>query len=209
MPEATAMPRSLPAADRGLPLKAQIKPGRYGAEHADGPGVEISVRHPLSIATVIARKGKADELSRRMAERFGTTLPAARRMSSGGDVTVAWCGPDQYYVTGAGFGEGALYRRLVSELEGLASISDQSHGRVVIGVSGRKARLLLNKGSPVDFHPRAFPVGATAATQMAHAGVFVTRLGEDAFELSLFRGFSESFWDWLTLQAQEFGYAVI
>jgi sarcosine oxidase subunit gamma len=203
------MPDARIAGGRQLPLRAQLKPGRYGAEHADGPGVELTVKHPLSIATLIARKGKAEELSRRLAERFGTALPPARRMSDGKDVTVAWSGPDQYYVTGATFREGELHRRLVAELQGLASVSDQSHGRVVIGVSGRKARQLLNKGSPVDFHPRVFPVGATAATQMAHAGVFVVKLGEDAFELSLFRGFSESFWEWLTEQAQEFGYTVV
>jgi sarcosine oxidase gamma subunit len=34
----------------------------------------------------------------------------------------------------------------------------------------------------------------------------VSRWGDDAFELSLFRGFSEHFWEWLTEQAEEFGY---
>jgi hypothetical protein len=40
-------------------------------------------------------------------------------------------------------------------------------------------------------------------------GVHLTRTGRDAFELSVFRGFSESFWEWLTEQAEEFGYQVI
>jgi sarcosine oxidase gamma subunit len=39
--------------------------------------------------------------------------------------------------------------------------------------------------------------------------VHVSATGEDAFELSLFRGFSEHFWEWLTEQALEFGYEVI
>jgi sarcosine oxidase gamma subunit len=29
------------------------------------------------------------------------------------------------------------------------------------------------------------------------------------FELSLFRGFSENFWEWLTEQAEEFGYMTV
>jgi sarcosine oxidase gamma subunit len=33
-------------------------------------------------------------------------------------------------------------------------------------------------------------------------------VGPDDFELSLFRGFSESFWEWLTEQSAEFGYLV-
>jgi heterotetrameric sarcosine oxidase gamma subunit len=39
--------------------------------------------------------------------------------------------------------------------------------------------------------------------------VHVSRTGEDAFELSLFRGFAESFWEWLAEQAQEYGYEII
>jgi sarcosine oxidase subunit gamma len=43
---------------------------------------------------------------------------------------------------------------------------------------------------------------------MAHVGVHLTRVDEDTFELSLFRGFAESFWEWLTLMSEEFGYQV-
>ena len=43
---------------------------------------------------------------------------------------------------------------------------------------------------------------------MAHVGVHLTRSGENTFELSIFRGFAESFWEWLTQQAEEFGYVV-
>ena len=102
-----------------------------------------------------------------------------------------------------------MYLELKARLEGLASVSDQSHGRVVIHLSGSKARAVLAKGSAVDFHRREFPVNATAVTHMAHIVVHVSRAGEDAFELSLFRGFAESFWEWLAEQAQEYGYEII
>ena len=36
----------------------------------------------------------------------------------------------------------------------------------------------------------------------------LTRVGEDAYELSVFRGFAESFWEWLTEMSLEFGYQV-
>ena len=44
---------------------------------------------------------------------------------------------------------------------------------------------------------------------MAHVGVHLTRMGADSYDLSVFRGFSESFWEWITEQAEEFGYQVI
>ena len=43
---------------------------------------------------------------------------------------------------------------------------------------------------------------------MAHIGVHLTRIGEDAYDLSVFRGFAESFWQWIAGQAEEFGYEV-
>jgi sarcosine oxidase gamma subunit len=38
--------------------------------------------------------------------------------------------------------------------------------------------------------------------------VHLTRVGPDAFDLSVFRGLSQSFWEWITVQAEEFGYQV-
>jgi methylglutamate dehydrogenase subunit D len=43
---------------------------------------------------------------------------------------------------------------------------------------------------------------------MAHVGVHIAQVGPDAFELSLFRGFAESFWEWLGEMSDEFGYEV-
>ena len=119
-----------------------------------------------------------------------------------------WAGPDQYFVVAQGRGEGALYRELKAALDGIASVSDQSHGRVIIRIEGPKVRNVLAKGTPVDLHADEFAVGKSALTQMAHVGVHLTRVGDDAFELSVFRGFAESFWEWITSQAEEFGYMV-
>ncbi len=167
--------------------------GRFGADKGV-PGVVLSVLHPMSIVMVIARKGKAKALSEALA-----TLKK---------VDVQWAGADQFYVQGEGLEDGALYSDLKKRLAGIASVSDQSHGRVVIRVAGSKARGLLDKGTPVDLHASEFPVGKSALTQMAHVSVHLTRTGADEFTLSVFRGFSESFWEWLTSQAAEFGYQV-
>jgi sarcosine oxidase subunit gamma len=179
---------------RVSPLAEVAIQGRFGAD-TGAPGVTLSVRHPLAIVTVIARAGQAAALSDILAKLKG--------------VAVQWAGADQYYVLADGRGEGALYAELKTKLAGLASVSDQSHGRVVIRVEGSKARAVLAKGTPVDLHPAEFPMGKSAVTQMAHVGVHLTRTGQDAFELSVFRGFSENFWEWLTEQSEEFGYQVM
>jgi methylglutamate dehydrogenase subunit D len=162
--------------------------GRFGADHGS-PGVTLSVRHPASIVTVIARKGKAKMLADALKTYSGAV--------------VQWAGAEQYFVLDR------PYEEVAKKLSGLAACSDQSHGRVIVRIEGPKVRPVLAKGSPVDFHDGEFPLGKSALTQMAHVGVHVTRVGSDAFELSVFRGFSESFWEWLTEQAEEFGYQVV
>jgi sarcosine oxidase subunit gamma len=157
--------------------------------------VFLSVRHPVSIVTVIARKGKSKALTEALASLKGCT--------------VHWAGADQYHAIAEGRGEGALHRELSAKLGGLASVMDQSHGRVIIRIGGPKSRAVLAKGTPVDLHADVFPAGKSAVTQMAHVGVHLTRTGDNAFELSVFRGFSESFWEWLTEQSEEFGYQVV
>lgn len=167
--------------------------GRFGADKGD-PGMVLSVIHPLSIVAVIARQGKAKALA--------DSLAGLKKLD------LLWAGPDQYYVQTQSLPDGALYADLKNRLAGVASVSDQSHGRVAIRINGLKARALLAKGTPVDLHPDEFPVGKSVLTQMAHVSVHLTRTGTDEFTLSVFRGFSESFWEWLTSQAAEFGYQV-
>jgi sarcosine oxidase subunit gamma len=178
---------------RVSPLAGVAVQGRFGADKGE-PGVELSVRHPASIVTIIARQGKEEALAKSL-----------RGLKT---CAIQWAGAEQYFAVADGKAEGALYRELKEKFEGLASVTDQSHGRVIIRIAGARARNVLAKGTPVDLHPSEFPVGKSALTQIAHVGVHLTRTGEDAFELSIFRGFAESFWEWLTSQAAELGYQV-
>lgn len=179
--------------DRVSPLADIAVQGRFGADKG-ASGVDLSVRHPASIVAIIARNGKSQALKLTLDRMQGCAIQ--------------WAGADQYYAVADGLGEGELYSELKSRLDVLAAVSEQSHGRVILRISGPKARNVLAKGTPVDLHPDEFPVGKSAVTQMAHVGVHLTRTGEEAFELSVFRGFSENFWEWLTEQSEEFGYQV-
>jgi heterotetrameric sarcosine oxidase gamma subunit len=189
------------------PLADVMIQGRFGADKGT-PGVILGVRHPVSIVTVIARKGKADALSALTRQYYEAACPQPGYSTQGRDITLHWCGAEQWYAVAEDRPEGLLYRELKTRLHGIASCSDQSHGRVILSVSGPKSRSVLAKGTPVDLHPHAFAPGRSAVTQMAHVGVHLAQVGPDDFELSLFRGFSESFWEWLTEQAEEYGYLV-
>ena len=152
------------------------------------------MRHPVSIVTLIARKDCGADLAAALAKLT--------------DCTVLWAGFEQCYAVAEGRAEGALYRSLKEALSHLATVSDQSHGRVIIRIYGANARAVLAKGTPVDLHPQEFAIGKSAVTQMAHVGTHLSRVAEDTFDISVFRGFAESFWEWITQQSEEFGYLV-
>lgn len=203
------MPNAAIAIKRVSALADVAVQGRFGADKG-APGVTLSVRHPLSIVTVIARKDQSEALGKAVEASYKFPLPGIGESSGNNNgLALHWCGAEQYFAIAEGKADGELYRELKVRFDGLASCSDQSHGRIVIRVSGPKAQTLLAKGTPIDLHPSVFAPGKSAMTQMAHVGVHLIRTGQDTFELSVFRGFSENFWEWLTEQAEEYGYQVL
>ncbi len=178
---------------RSLPLRNLAKQGRFGSASIS-PGVTLSIVHPVSLVQILARKGAAKSVAETLA-----SLKSVRVMQAG---------PQQYYVQASGKLEGWLAADLKKRLGSKASVVDQSHGRVVIRIDGPKSRAVLAKGTPVDLHPEQFTLDQSAQTQMAHVGVHITRIGKNAFLVSVFRGFSESLWEWLESAAAEFAFQI-
>jgi methylglutamate dehydrogenase subunit D len=172
---------------RHLPLRKLATPGVFGSITHE-PGITLSIVHPLVLASVIARAGQGSAVAQ--------DLKGLR------EADAMWAGPDQYFV------EGVSAKALKEQLGSSASVIDQSHGRVGIVIAGSQSRSVLSKGTPVDLHPASFPIGKAAMTQMAHVSVHLARTGEDAFKLLVFRGFAESFWDWLIKSSAQYGYRV-
>jgi sarcosine oxidase subunit gamma len=121
------------------------------------------------------------------------------RVSDGRVHAVRAYASSQWLVVGDAPLPAADVRGKAAELGADFRLSDQSHGRVRLAVSGPQARLLLAKGSAVDFSARMFALGRSAATLFNHIGVHVTRTGEDRFELIALRSFAESLWEELVI----------
>ena len=189
-------------------LASLAPPGRFGAD-AQTPGVVLSERTGLALATVLARKEQSDALARRVRETFGIDLPAAPRRAESGSVAFVWAGPGHWLAVQDGEEGHRFEKRLRDAFAGLASVSDQSDGRVVIRMSGARARDALAKGIPLDLHPHEFKSGSAASTVAAHIGVQLWQIDDaPTYELAMFRGFAESFWHWLMDSAAEFGVLV-
>ena len=80
-------------------------------------------------------------------------------------------------------------------LAAIGTVTDLSHGRTAIRISGPKAEWVLAKFFAIDFALPAFPEGAGRST--AHHDIFaqIQRTGAEQFDLYVFRSFARSLLD--------------
>ena len=123
------------------------------------PGVTLAMRSGCVLATVSARRNRLQALERRVHDMFGLRLPAAPKCVSADAHSFLWAGAGQWLAMANGEDGTVFERRLRADLGDLASISDQSDGRIIIRVGGTCAREALAKGVPVDLHPRRISPG--------------------------------------------------
>lgn len=193
---------------RPQPLPARtgiVKPGRFG--RADGaPGVTVREVTGAGLANVAARKHQCDALAAAIRTSFGVDLPSTPRRVDGATLSMVWSGPEQWLAIAEQEPAQGM-EALLTPIFGLhASVADQSHGRVIVRLSGPRVRDALAKGLAIDLHPRAFRPGDTAVTQVAHIGVQIWQLDSaPTYEMVAFRGFAGSLWRWLELSAAEYG----
>ena len=180
------------------------------AKSASRSLVSIDVLDNMSVVWIAARTDRISALLLRINELHGVTLTSSPRLAkSRSGVDFIGAGPDQWLAIAPAASGLDLATVLADQLQGLASVADQTDARTLVSVSGEKARDTLAKGLPIDLHPRAFPEGAVAITHAAHIGVILWRpIGSDSFILACSRSYSDSFWRWLTESAAEHGLAV-
>ena len=192
-------------------LAEHLHRGRQGRASGTA-GVTVRERTGVAVASIAARKGKSAELSAKIKARTGLELPASPRMVATGHLSFAWSAPGQWFAMADGEDGAAFGDDLALDLSGLASVTDQTDGRVILRVSGTNVRETLAKGCMLDLHPVVFKVADTAITPVALLNVQITRLADDAgaavFELAVMRSFAASLWHWLEASAAEFGLEV-
>jgi sarcosine oxidase subunit gamma len=176
------------------------------------PGVVVVERTALSLATVLARRGKTAELAQRVRGNFGIELPDGPKRVVGNNIAFAGTAPGAWLATCET--ENVHFAASLGKvLTQLASVSDQSSGLSVLRLSGRNVRDTLAKLIPVDVHPRAFAVNQIAATAAAHVPVTLWRLadgidGFPVFEIAPFRSYAASFLHALEESAAGYGFDI-
>lgn len=191
------------------PLDGFAQPGRFGVA-TSYPGLVIEERQDLALATVMARRGAEQRLAGVVAAAYGLDLPKGARAAARDGVSFAGTGVGQWLAAAEGAAALDFVSTLRDRLSGLASIADQSDGRVVLRLGGHRVREVLAKGIPLDLHSRSFKTGDVASTVVAHIGVQIQQLDDQpTFQLMAFRSFAGSLWSWLTKSSAEYGYQVL
>lgn len=185
-------------------LDAIRHPGRHGKPNGTA-GVAVAERQGLAIASIAARKDQAAALGAKIEARTGLVLPTKPRVVTRDHLSFAWTAPGQWLAVADGEDGSAFAQDLARDLAGLAAVTDQSDGRVVLRVSGPDVRTTLAKGCMIDLHPAVFRVGDTAVTPIALLTTQISRVGDDTYDLMIMRSFATNLWHWLEASAAEFG----
>ena len=96
-----------------------------------------------------------------------------------GDGRLVWLGPDEWLLMSTGTAPEALEAEVRQELRPAGGTAvDVSAQRVLVRISGPRARDVLVTGCSVDLHPRVFGRGRGAQTTLGRAGVVLLALGD-------------------------------
>ncbi len=145
-------------------------------------------------------------------EVLGIGLPLEpNSVAADPEATALWLGPDEWLLLTPPEQKAGIAQGLEDACVGtFAAVTDVSGGQTVINVRGHRARDVLSKGSPVDFHPRAFGAGRCAQTHLAKAMVIVGQLDESpSFDIIVRRSFADYLARWLKDAAREYGVLVV
>jgi sarcosine oxidase subunit gamma len=124
---------------------------------------------------------------------LGAAPPVApNTVAQGHRHLLAWMGPDEWWVQSLMPARPALEPALRPSLLGQsACVVDVSSGYTVLELRGEHARDVLEKGCPLDLHPRVFGAGQCAQSHYFKAGVMLRALHDGGVEVVVRRSFAD------------------
>ena len=128
-----------------------------------------------------------------------------------GDTFIVWLGPDEWLVISPPDIKDGLSAKLEEALAGLhVSVNDISSGQTIIRLRGARARDLLNKGCPLDLHPRAFGAGQCAQSHIAKSNALIIQVDDTpTYDVIVRRSFADYLARWLNHSGMEYDIAVV
>jgi sarcosine oxidase, subunit gamma len=178
---------------------------RFAAAEVSGPRA-VRIREVPFLTMVGLRVVPGSVTAGRVETRLGVSLPSACGAVSIGDgVSVLWLSPDEFLVVSDERQPAPLTAALVDALEAEpGSAIDLSANRTTFELSGPAAREVLEKGCPLDLHPRTFQVGAAYMTLIGSVPVILWQVSDELYRILPRSSFADFLGRWLLDAMLEF-----
>jgi len=143
-----------------------------------------------------------------MATAFGCPPPALPRQT----LQTEWglllhTGPEEFLLLGDDATDRCALLRATIRAD-LGSVTDLSHARCRIRITGSHCCTVLNKLFALDLRPAAFPIGSCALSGTHHVPSLLLRQGPEAFDLLVFSTYAYDQLATVLDAAQEYGVAL-
>lgn len=144
--------------------------------------VTLSEAPAQPMTSVMPYPGQVAAVEAALQEAHGLSFPAPGQVTQAGDVRCLWTGQAEAWLVGVAPPD---------RLAGLAALSDQGDGWVVLHLTGQGAAEVLARRVPLDLRPARFGVQACARSLLGHAAIHLCRI-EEGFEIRGFRSMART-----------------
>jgi sarcosine oxidase, subunit gamma len=177
---------------------------RFAAAEVTGPRA-VRIREIGFVSMVGIRVVSGSTAARRIEARLDTGLPTCRgSVTTAGGIAVLWMSPDEFLVV-TGQPAGPLTAMLRDTLRGESgAVIDLSANRTTLELAGPSARAVLEKGCPLDLHPRAFEVGTALVTMIGSVPVVVWKVDDEIYRVLPRSSFADHLGRWMLDAVAEF-----
>jgi len=140
--------------------------------------VTLSEEDAVAMTSLAPYQTREKELSAALKAAHGLGFPAPGRSIGKAGARVIWFSQGQALLIGP---------EPDATLNQFAALSDQSDAWAVVRLQGKGAADVLARLVPLDLRPASFKRGHTARTNLAHMMASLTKTGENAFQIMVFR----------------------
>jgi sarcosine oxidase subunit gamma len=170
---------------------------RFAAAEVTGPR-SVRLRELPFWTMVGVRTELGSATAGRIETRLGVPLPTGcGAVTSGEGVTVLWLSPDEFLVISQRQAV-ELTGALVEALEGEpGSVTDLSANRTTFQLDGPSARAVLEKGCPLDLHPRSFASDTAYLTSIGSVPVILWKVADEHYRILPRSSFADHLGRWL------------
>jgi heterotetrameric sarcosine oxidase gamma subunit len=168
------------------------------------PGLQLG-RCATDIVELAALRGRARELESLAGQR-GLALPRLGRAMGSTDQLTLCVRPARWLLLARCASPGATASAWQAACAGFGTAVDLSCGLTALHLAGPSAREVLVRGCRLDLDPRAFPVGAAAATLIAQVSGILASLSSGLLLLTP-SSTARHLREWLAATARPFGFA--